>query len=105
MRRELIDAGRCPADGRAEAAALTRQLRAAVDSRDWPLVADLVETDWPKLLAIAVSALDEVLRALPAEVVAERLTIVAVRELRLNVHGDTRELDRLAMRAVPASNS
>lgn len=83
--------------GSAEAEALEQQLRRAIDDEDWGGVIRLVEAEWPVLMAVAVSALDAALHALPPEMWVAHPTAAAVRECRLNVHGDTSDLDRLAM--------
>lgn len=85
--------------GPSESAVLSNRLHTAVADEDWTSVVELLELEWPVLLAIASPALDAALHALPVERWSASLIVSAVRELRLNVRGDTTELDRIAARA------
>lgn len=84
----------------ADVADLVVRLHEAVASENWAAVAGLVAVDWPVLMTVAVSDLDAGLRALPSEFWVTHPTVAAVREIRLNVRGDTAEFDRLATKAM-----
>jgi ATP/maltotriose-dependent transcriptional regulator MalT len=82
-----------------DAAGLVHQLLEAVRASDWQAAVAIIEMDWPMLMRVAVPALDTALRALPEEAWASNPTVAAVREIRLNVPGDTAGLDRIAASA------
>lgn len=81
-----------------DAAQLSARLHEALQAEDWESVVELIETEWSSLMAIAVTALDAALRALPAHIWPGHPTATAVKEIRLNFRGDTAEFDRLAMK-------
>lgn len=72
---------------------VTRLLTTAVEDEDWDTVVSVIEYEWGILMALDLAALDGALQALPSRVLADHPIVLAVREIRLNIRGETDGLD------------
>lgn len=77
-----------------DVAPVTRLLITAIQEEDWDTVVSVIEYEWGILMALDLATLDRALQALPARVLSNHPIVFAVREIRLNIRGETDALDQ-----------
>ncbi len=82
----------------AEVAPVTGLLATAIEDEEWETVVSVIEHEWGILMALDLPTLDRALRALPARMLSAHPIVFAVREIRLNIRGETDALDHSAGR-------